>query len=226
MMIIYIAQMSKDIYNSLIKKPWGEEHCIFRGKDLSIWLLKIAPNQKTSLHCHPLKKTGLIILNGTVRINLLERQFELNGLNKINLRNQQFHQTHNISDEPIYLVEVETPDIKTDLIRISDDYGRTGEKFESEDEWNDNKSLFTISNNKINTFKRWNFKKLQLKDILQRDDITDKCMIILLHNNAFKSDENLGLCDYGDVFNFPTLLFLSERFTVIPDAECMLIWEK
>ena len=219
--------MSKDIYSSLIKKPWGEEHCIFRGEDLSIWLLKINPDEKTSLHCHPLKKTGLIVLNNTAKIKLLEREFELNGLNKINLRNQQFHQTHNISDQPIYLVEVETPDNKTDLIRINDDYGRAGKEFEGEEEWDDNKdSLFVIEKNKTNTFKNWNFQTLKLKDINTADNIADNSIIILLDKNAFLSDDNLGLCEYGDVINYKTFSFLADKFKVIENADCILVWEK
>lgn len=219
--------MSKDIYSSLIKKPWGEEHCIFRGEDLSIWLLKINPDEKTSLHCHPLKKTGLIVLNNTAKIKLLEREFELNGLNKINLRNQQFHQTHNISDQPIYLVEVETPDNKTDLIRINDDYGRAGKEFEGEEEWDDNKdSLFVIEKNKTNTFKNWNFQTLKLEDINTADNIADNSIIILLDKNAFLSDDNLGLCEYGDVINYKTFSFLADKFKVIENADCILVWEK
>ena len=64
--------MSKDIYKTIINKPWGNEYCIYRYNNLSIWLLKIDPSKKTSLHCHPTKKTGLILLDGNASISLIE----------------------------------------------------------------------------------------------------------------------------------------------------------
>ena len=50
--------MSNNFYdNKLIKKPWGEEHVVYRDKKkLCVTLLKIKKNHSTSLHCHPNKK--------------------------------------------------------------------------------------------------------------------------------------------------------------------------
>ena len=47
--------MQNNFYDkNIIKKPWGEEHVVYRDKkNLSITLLKIKKNQKTSLHCQP-----------------------------------------------------------------------------------------------------------------------------------------------------------------------------
>tara|TARA_R100000152_G_C6778989_1_gene210169 strand:- start:158 stop:829 length:672 start_codon:yes stop_codon:yes gene_type:complete len=222
-----IPIMSKDIYTSVIKKPWGKEHCIYRGDDLSIWLLQINPDKKTSLHCHPRKKTGLILLNKTARIKLLEREFELSGLDKINLRNQQFHQTYNISDEPIFIVEVETPDNKTDLIRIDDDYGRAGKEFEDETEWDsDLTDLFIVEPNKINVFKNWNFEITNFSKIVNNSNLEDNSMIMLLSQNAFLSDDGHGLCDYGDVLNYKTVKFLVKQFNPVEDAKCILLWKR
>ena len=40
-------------------KPWGEEYNIFRNKKkIAITYLKIEKGFSTSLHCHPVKKTG------------------------------------------------------------------------------------------------------------------------------------------------------------------------
>ena len=51
--------------DKLISKPWGSEYVIYRNKKkLSITLVKIKKNKSTSLHCHPKKKTGFIILQG------------------------------------------------------------------------------------------------------------------------------------------------------------------
>ena len=57
--------------NRLVKKPWGYEYVVYRNKNnLSVTLLKINYKQTTSLHCHPQKKSGFILLNGKALFQL------------------------------------------------------------------------------------------------------------------------------------------------------------
>ena len=45
--------------NKVVYKPWGYEYIIYRDSNrLAITYVKINPGHKTSLHCHPKKKTG------------------------------------------------------------------------------------------------------------------------------------------------------------------------
>ena len=55
----------------IVRKPWGYEYVIYRNEnDLCVTCLHIDYNKKTSLHCHPTKKTGFILLNGDANIQL------------------------------------------------------------------------------------------------------------------------------------------------------------
>ena len=57
--------------NKLVIKPWGYEYTIYRHQNkLSVTFLKINKNHRTSLHCHPKKKTGFIVLDGKAKIQL------------------------------------------------------------------------------------------------------------------------------------------------------------
>ena len=64
--------ITNKIYNNhMVKKPWGEEYTIFSNKKkIAITLIKIKPGKMTSLHCHPSKKTGFIILKGSPKIQV------------------------------------------------------------------------------------------------------------------------------------------------------------
>ena len=53
-------------YNKLVKKPWGSEYLIYENSKIAAWLLDISYKKKTSLHCHPLKKTGFIFWDSFV----------------------------------------------------------------------------------------------------------------------------------------------------------------
>jgi mannose-6-phosphate isomerase-like protein (cupin superfamily) len=123
-------------------KPWGWESCIYcNGKSLAIWHLYINCGEQTSLHAHPNKKTALVVLEGRAEVSFLNGQGRkyLPG-EKINIHKGVFHQTLATMNslgakKPLQLLEIETPNDKTDLVRIGDKYGR---KQGYEEEWRDN----------------------------------------------------------------------------------------
>ena len=63
---------SKTYYdNKIVKKPWGFEYVVYRDSNkLVVTLLNIEHNKSTSLHCHPNKKSGFILLNGKAEFQL------------------------------------------------------------------------------------------------------------------------------------------------------------
>ena len=57
--------------NRVVYKPWGYEYVIYNnGNRLAITLVRIKHGYKTSLHCHPQKKTGFIILSGKALVQI------------------------------------------------------------------------------------------------------------------------------------------------------------
>ena len=54
----------------VVKNPWGEEYLCFRNGDVAIWYLFILKGEKTSMHCHPTKNTGLVVLKGSLSLSL------------------------------------------------------------------------------------------------------------------------------------------------------------
>ena len=57
--------------NKVVLKPWGNEHVIYRNSNkLSVTFLNIDYKKSTSLHCHPKKKTGFVILSGNASVQL------------------------------------------------------------------------------------------------------------------------------------------------------------
>ena len=62
--------MGINVDKYIVKKPWGNEYIICKNKKTATWLLNIEYKKKTSLHCHPKKKTGFILLDGKVEVML------------------------------------------------------------------------------------------------------------------------------------------------------------
>jgi mannose-6-phosphate isomerase-like protein (cupin superfamily) len=112
------------------KKPWGKEYLLYQNDDVAIWHLFIEPGQSTSLHCHPNKKTGLVVLDGAAQVSFLGGGGEkLFPGEKVMIRQGVFHQSTSKNNSVLQLLEIETPVDKADIVRLKDRYGRAGEAY-------------------------------------------------------------------------------------------------
>lgn len=124
----------KDLYlNGLIEKPWGEEYRAYVDDYLDIWHLTILPGESTSTHAHPRKTTYLICLAGQGVNVSLSGEIPLQAGTILRIGRGAFHATRCLpGEEPLMLLEVETPRNKFDLVRMADNYQRSGQKYEPE----------------------------------------------------------------------------------------------
>ena len=123
------------IYNKrLVIKPWGSEYVIYQDKNaLAITLLKINFKDQTSLHCHPKKKTGFILLDGSaeIQLGLWKSETKLfKSPSKLMIRAGLFHSIKCASKRGLIALEFETPVKKNDLVRYQDYYGRSLKPYE------------------------------------------------------------------------------------------------
>tara|TARA_B100001057_G_scaffold494014_1_gene589687 strand:+ start:7169 stop:7855 length:687 start_codon:yes stop_codon:yes gene_type:complete len=125
-----------DYTKRIVLKPWGEEYNIFTNrKKFAITYLKIKKNHTTSLHCHPNKKTGFLILSGTAKVQLgiYKKNIKKFGpMSILVLRQGLFHKI-SASKKDLYALEIESPYMKTDLVRMDDNYGRKNKGYEKLD---------------------------------------------------------------------------------------------
>ena len=117
-----LNKKNKDIpkYKKVIK-PWGSEYSIYRNNISSAKLLKIKSKHKTSLHCHPNKKTAFLLVDGEVdvKIGFYETK-KLKSISKLMIRPGLFHSTKNNNKKTASIIEIETPVDKDDLVRFKD----------------------------------------------------------------------------------------------------------
>lgn len=115
---------------NIVNKPWGYEYSVYENEDVALWFLYIAPNHSTSMHCHPKKTTGLVLLDGEVEISFLADSRKLESLDKVMIRRGLFHSTKALSSNGAFIFEIETPNDKQDLVRLNDNYGRSHKPYE------------------------------------------------------------------------------------------------
>jgi mannose-6-phosphate isomerase-like protein (cupin superfamily) len=116
--------------STIVKKPWGYEYLAYENEHVALWFLCIKHTHSTSLHCHPKKTTGLILLDGGAEVSFFNNTNKLNPGNKVMIRKGLFHSTKATDEKGAFVFEIETPVDKQDLVRFRDSYGREGKPYE------------------------------------------------------------------------------------------------
>jgi acetolactate synthase I/II/III large subunit len=122
-----------DYSKVVVKKPWGYEYLIFENESVAVWVLYLKNGALTSMHCHPGKKTSLIVLQGKVVCSSLTNNFERCVGEGLLIDKGAFHQTRSVSESGAFIMEIESPVNKRDLVRLKDEYGREGKGYEKSD---------------------------------------------------------------------------------------------
>lgn len=123
----------KDYKKRVVNKPWGYEYLMLENQHVAVWILFLKKGCSTSMHCHPKKKTSLVVLSGQVITSSLESHFDLKELDACKIDAGVFHATKAVSAKGALVMEIETPPDKSDLIRLKDSYGREGKGYEGRD---------------------------------------------------------------------------------------------
>ena len=213
----------RSLNNSIVKKNWGQEYLAYRNEHLAIWFLNINFGEETSLHCHCKKNTGLIVLDGIARVSFLNNSIMLKGLDKIQIFKSRFHSTKALSKQGVSVLEVESPEDKTDLVRLKDKYGRKGLPYEG------------VTNYYPKDFQcldiEWGKKIFHSKCEFLIETITDKRQLIgrefeetvvILYGGIISLDEQL-ICPPGDVIASHNLDIMLEEFNTLPKTQILSI---
>jgi len=123
--------VKSNFVENLVLKPWGYEYLAFESPEVALWVLHIDHQRQTSMHCHPTKQTGFVLLQGSVELSFIADKKTLVAPDKQMIRRGLFHSTKATSEQGAIVLELETPNNKRDLVRLDDPYGRETKGYES-----------------------------------------------------------------------------------------------
>ena len=209
--------------DKVVYKPWGHEYIIYKNSNrIAITFVKINYKHKTSLHCHPQKKTGFIILNGKALVQLgiyKANAKHYTAVSRLVIRPGLFHSIKAVSKKGLSVLEFETPVNKNDLVRFKDDYGRQSKFYEGP------KFTKKIGSNFIR-FKEpplgkkqiYKMENLQIslevyKNLRNKIKKNDKSTCAIL-NGSIVDNKGQNVISYGEIVKTQTLRILSEAFSI------------
>ena len=220
--------------DKVVYKPWGHEHIIYKNrKDLSVTLLKINYNKKTSLHCHPNKKTGFIVIAGRALIQLglwKTTAKYYSAPSKLMIRTGLFHSIKSVSKNGLYALEFETPFNKKDLVRFKDDYGRQSKPYEGKNftkKINSDFIKFTkpkLGKNQLFKIKKTNISLETHKNFKNLINKKNSTIFAIIDGNVVDKHKRRVL-SYGDIIRTGTLKKLSEVFKIRKYLTVIRVWK-
>lgn len=216
---------TQTVNNSLVFKPWGWEWLLYRNKHLAIWKLHINYDQQTSQHSHLEKKSGLIVTDGIAKVSFINNSTVLKGLDKIEIFAKRLHSTKALSLRGCDLLEVESPENKTDLYRFSDAYGREGMPYETKENYlplymkqipDDCKSYSDVLDGQV----ALKIFEIDNKNQLKNRDFEDVWVCL---DGGLLTPENMFMVAVGDVISASNMEMLIEKLSVAPETIMMLL---
>ena len=191
--------------NIVVNKPWGYEYLAYENDHVGLWFLHIEEGHQTSLHCHPKKDTGLIVLDGAVDVSFLNDINRLVAGRKIMIRKGLFHSTKALSEGGANIFEIETPKLKHDLVRLEDKYGREAKPYEGKSsEQEKSRECIFFKDPAKNTKDTYIFSncKIIVESVSTKESfmkIQDYENIMFLDGGIMTDEEDILVANPGDV---------------------------
>jgi mannose-6-phosphate isomerase-like protein (cupin superfamily) len=121
----------------IVKKPWGEEVWFAHNDSYAGKILKISKGHRYSLQYHEIKRETQYLYSGKVKFIYGESEESLKEIvllpgDKVDVNPPLIHRVEALEDSEIF--EVSTPELD-DVVKLHDDYGRSGKgnNFEVDD---------------------------------------------------------------------------------------------
>ena len=207
----------------VVQKPWGYEYVAIRNKNkLAVTFLNINYKKKTSLHCHPSKKTGFILLSGKAKIQLglwQKSSYEYIAPSKLMIRTGLFHSIKSLSKNGVKALEFETPVKKNDLVRYEDSYGRKFKSYEGKNFIKSlNKNDIIFKKPKYGIEQKYKIGKINIllkvyknfKEIINQKNST----IFAVIDGRVVDKKNRNILSVGDIVKTGTFKKLSKYFKI------------
>lgn len=222
----YKGQENIDFSPYVVKKPWGYEYLFYECKNSAIWALCLKKDAGTSFHCHPNKKTALLVLKGKVNCSTFTGDRILSRGDVIHLEAKVFHRTCALEDNT-WILEIESPVDKADLIRLSDNYGRKDKGYESlkdYDKISERDDLIQITpNNPEDNFQNSDF--FLTKNINNIHEVNENELLAVLSTSSklFESDSHYICHPSAEVFTHNTFKKHQEALKKLQDLTLLKI---
>ena len=109
-----------------VHRPWGKFDSLAQGEGFQVKHIVVAPGQKLSLQLHHHRSEHWIVVKGTAKVTLEDKEFFLAENESTYIPIGSKHSLENPESDPLELIEIQSGTYlgEDDIVRFEDRYGR------------------------------------------------------------------------------------------------------
>lgn len=114
------------LVHKTVYRPWGFYTVIAQGEGFMTKIIHVNPGQKLSVQSHNFRSEHWVVLSGTAKVILENKDFILSPGHSVDIPLKAIHSLQNPYKDDLEIIEVQkgNPLIEEDIVRYEDMYGR------------------------------------------------------------------------------------------------------
>ena len=110
------------------RRPWGTYTVLEEAPNFKVKRIEVLPGKRLSYQKHSQRAEHWFVVEGTAKITLDGKQITISAGEAIDIPIGAAHRVENPGDDDLIFIEVQRGTYlgEDDIVRLEDDYGRTG----------------------------------------------------------------------------------------------------
>ena len=110
------------------RRPWGSYTVLEEAPTFKVKRIEVLPGKRLSYQKHSQRAEHWFVVQGTAKVTLDDNEITVRAGESIDIAIGAAHRVENPSEEDLIFIEVQRGNYlgEDDIVRLQDDYGRTG----------------------------------------------------------------------------------------------------
>jgi len=125
---MYVPPFEEELMREFDRRPWGTYTVLEEAPNFKVKRIEVLPGKRLSYQKHSQRAEHWFVVAGTARVTLDGSEIIVHTGEAIDIPIGSAHRVENPGDDDLIFIEVQRGSYlgEDDIVRLEDDYGRTG----------------------------------------------------------------------------------------------------
>jgi mannose-6-phosphate isomerase len=125
---MYVPPFEEELMREFDRRPWGTYTVLEEAPNFKVKRIEVLPGKRLSYQKHSQRAEHWFVVAGTARVTLDGSEIIVRTGEAIDIPIGSAHRVENPGDDDLIFIEVQRGSYlgEDDIVRLEDDYGRTG----------------------------------------------------------------------------------------------------
>jgi mannose-6-phosphate isomerase len=125
---MYVPPFEEELMREFDRRPWGTYTVLEEAPNFKVKRIEVLPGKRLSYQKHSQRAEHWFVVEGTAKVTLDGKDITIGAGEAIDIPIGSAHRVENPGDNDLIFIEVQRGTYlgEDDIVRLEDDYGRTG----------------------------------------------------------------------------------------------------